>query len=294
MGVNAVRRTKRHFWLSLIVALLATPATHVAAVRAETLVPAEHHEWGRFPSGSWKRVRLTSEKLDRDGQVISKNVSETTTTLVSVEDGSATLRVDSVVDVAGRQFAKQPQLVSQGFNGEVAATPVVSNEKVDQLGTDVVTIAGQRFNSEVRGYSCLANSHRWSTRVYYSSNVAPYVLRREIRWQDSGGQRTLYETVVEVTAVDVPEQVKGKPRLVSHVQTTHVTPGGKTITKEVRCEEVPGGNVAHTSQEFDKDGVLVGRSTLELVDYYVPSAPAAERNPSQQSWPQWRYRRWSR
>ena len=76
----------------------------------ETLIPRQHHEWGRFPVGSWKKVRLVTEKLDRTGQVISSNISVTTTTVVAVHRVAVELRLETVVEVAGKQFPKERYL----------------------------------------------------------------------------------------------------------------------------------------------------------------------------------------
>lgn len=262
--------------------LIASP------VGAEALVPREHHEWGRFRPGAWKHVRLVREDLDENGRVVSTNTTDTTTTLISVDDDSATLRVDTIVEVAGRQFAKQPQIVTQGFGGEVKGQPV----SVKSLGKDRITIDGRQLQSEVRAATVKGDSCQWTTRIHYCRDVAPYVMRREINSTDVEKDETKYETEVEVIAIDMPWRVMGEVKSTSHIRTTHITPKGKTITLEVRSEDVPGGYVAHTSKELDKEGRVIGRSTLELIDYYVPARDGPARVQYRRVWPRWYHRHW--
>lgn len=258
----------------------------------EPLIPRQHHEWGRFPVGSWKKVRLVTEKLDRNGKVISSNVSETTTTVAAVHADSVELRLETVVEVAGKQFNKQPQTVTEGFGGEVLTEPGEDEQLVKHVGTDDVVINGRKLESEVKTITVRRPRCRWTSRIYYCRNVAPYVLRREIRAQDPGGGATQYQTTWEVTALEMPLEVRGKLRPTSHVRTVHTTPQGKTITLEVRCEEVPGGYVSHTSKQLDAQGHLIGRSTLELVDFNVPAAAPPTTDTSRRGWSTWKVRRW--
>ncbi len=269
--------------LLLTLALLAP-----AIASAETLVPAEHHEWGKFRAGAWKHVRVTREELDAKGAVLRTSVTETTTTLISVSDRSVTLRVDTIIEIAGRQFAKQPQLVTQGFGGEVEGKSVPAKT----VGTQSITIAGQQMDSEIRTATVRDNVCQWTSRVYYCRNTAPYVLRREIHSTDVVNDAAKYQTTVEVVAMNQKIDVKGEEKLASKIETVHTTPKSKTTTTEFRCEEVPGGYVSHTSQQIDAEGHIVARSKLELVDYYVPPKEGPARVEYRQIWPRWYHRRW--
>ena len=73
-------------------------------VVADSLVPREHHAWGRFGEGSWRRVRVVSRTLDENGQVISETTTETTSTLIDVADSGYALKVNSSVAVVGKRF----------------------------------------------------------------------------------------------------------------------------------------------------------------------------------------------
>src|SRR3954467_12926178 len=81
--------------------------------------PPEHHPWGRFPVGSSKLVRTTSEALDEKGQVVSVTVTDTRTTLVASDTSTYTLKTDATVDVASRRITAAPQTTRHGYYGEI-------------------------------------------------------------------------------------------------------------------------------------------------------------------------------
>ena len=277
--MNSVRTS------SLVVLFLLLAGSILSA--DDALVPREHHEWGRFPMGAWKKVRVVNEKLDGEGNVTSTSSNEVKTTVVAVHNNSVELRIENVIEVGGKQFNKQPQIVKQGFEGQV--NPPESGERLVKLdGKDRIVIDGKTVESEVKTITVRRESCRWTSRIYYSQNVAPYVLRREISAQDPAGGRTQYHTSVEVTALDMPHEVGGVIRPTSHVKTTTTTAKGKTITLEVRCEDVPGGFISHTSKQLDSEGRLVGRSTLQLLEYYVPKR---QQQPVTQGTWRWRWGR---
>ncbi len=108
---------------------------------------------------------------------------------------------------------------------------------------------------------------------------------------------TQFETTVEVTAVNTPHEVNGQTRPTSHIRTVHKTNKGTTTTLEVRCEDVPGGFVSHTSEQTDSSGRVVERSTLELVDYAVAESTDKPRRlrplrPAGRLWQRYYYRSW--
>jgi hypothetical protein len=273
-------------WVILGVAMAGTLLVGMDA-KAETPVPREHHEWAKFPPGSWKRVRLTSEKLDERGNVVSTSTTETTTTLLSVSDDCVNLRVQTQVEVGGKQFSKEPQLVTQGFSGDLEQSPRKDRRLMQRGGRDRIKIDGRDLESEIRTVTIIGQTCQWTSRIYYCGDVAPYVLRRETRSQDIQLKKTNYETQVEVVAVDMPQEVKGVIKPASHIRTVHSTPKGKTVTLEIRCEDVPGGFVAHTGKELDAAGNVIGRSKLELLDYNIAPANASAQNinrPVRQRW----------
>jgi hypothetical protein len=235
----------------------------LGAMAADCIVPREHHPWGRFGLGSWKQVRVLTETLDKNGTVVNSTTTETKTTLMDVDNESYTLEIEVTVEVAGKRFNAQPQIVRQGFNGQTEGQVV--NFKT--VGPGVITIDGQKIPSEVRQITINGGDTKRVSTVHYSDQVDPYVLKRDTTSTDAAGDVTQFQTQVEVIAVNMPYKVLTELKTTSHVKTVHKRDKGSTITLEVQCAAVPGGVVLHSSKELDETGQLVRRSTLELIDY---------------------------
>ena len=105
------------------------------------------------------------------------------------------------------------------------------------------------------------------TTIYYSTTIAPYVLKRESVTTDSEGKNELSRNSVEVTSLNMPVKVRDELKNGIFVKIA-LRNGTSTIaTFADVLPEVPGGMVGNRSKELDKNGRLVRRSTLELVDY---------------------------
>jgi hypothetical protein len=243
---------------ALVLAMLCAPC-----VAAETGITAKLHPWGRFEPGVWKVVRVATETLDEQGQLVSTSTTETKTTLVEVEQDGVTLEIEPRMEVAGKRFQAELQTVKQAFHGELAGAGLTTCPLAD---ADVV-IEGRKIPCKVERLESTGPNETTSTTLYYSTTVAPYVLKRECVIKEAGGKNVLSETLVEVTALDMPVQVHGKMCSGSHVKTTRKDAKGTTTTLAIVAADVPGGIVSHSSKEVDKEGRVVRRSTLELVDY---------------------------
>jgi len=227
--------------------------------------PREHHPWGRFPPGSWKLVRTTSETLDDKGRLLSTTRTDTRTTLLAADATSYTLRSDITVEVAGRRIAMTPQTARHGYYGEPAGKAVA----VKLLGDEPVTIDGRAIDCEVRQIAVETDSGKLTSKLYYTSAVAPFVLRRESSLAAPAAEKR-NSSLVEVIALDLPKQVRGEIKPCMFVKTTQNLPQGTRVTLEVQCDDVPGGVVSHNSSETDVAGRVVRRSTLEILDHGLP------------------------
>ena len=128
----SVQRIVRTLLLVLVVGRCATAgAVEIAALR-------QHHPWARFRPGSWKQVRLATETLDAEGKVTTTSIARTRTTLSSVGDDGVTLKVEATIELAGKQIESEPQVVKQGWHGDVADRETT----IEDLGEDQLTIAG--------------------------------------------------------------------------------------------------------------------------------------------------------
>lgn len=258
------------FWIGLFLfcatsVLVSAPAAAWAQPESSALI---HHPWGRFAPGAWKLVRVVTETLDEKGKVASASTTETKTTLLAVDDQGVTLRVEVTVDVAGKRFDNEPQVVKQGFHGELPNHTV----EVKEAGHTSLTIGQRKIPCEVRQVRMSQGNHQTVTKVFSSELVAPHVLRRESVTTDVKNDVKLSETVMEVLALDMPWKVLAEIKSSAYTRTVSTHSGGTTTTFAVTSDDVPGAVVCHSSKELDPNGRVVRRSALELVDYGLESS----------------------
>ncbi len=255
--------------LCVLLALVAAP---VLAKQLEEGVPRAQHPWGKFKIGATKRVRTFTEVMNEKGQVTSTSTTETTTKLIDVDDSGYTLRVDVVVEVAGKRFASQPQVVRRGYSGEAEGQMV----SVKRSNDSVVNVNGQKVPCQVREITVDTDSGKRISTIYYSDKFSPYVLKRETACFDAAGKATDFNSQVDVVAVDMPCKVLSETKSASHVRVVSQQGKTSTLTLEVQVNDIPGGVVSHSSKETDESGRIVRRSTMELMDYSVGNGDDAE------------------
>jgi len=221
------------------------------------------HPWARFEPGAWKLVRVVTESFDGQGALVSTSTTETRTTLRQVDAEGVTLLVEVVVEIGGRRLDGEPQLVRQGYYGEIGGQQVV----VTNAGEGVVTIEGRDYPCTIEQSESTSGTGRTVTRTYYSPTVPPYALKQESITTELQTQARLSENHWQVTSFDVPCRILKRICSAAQVTATHRHPNGTTTTVAITSTEVPGGVICHNAREFDNTGRLVRRSTLETVAY---------------------------
>jgi len=261
-----VRERKLSILLGLSVLAGAAALADAPQATPGELTPRDLHVWGRFDPGTWKRVRIVTETLNEKGAAVDTTITETKTTLVRADAGRLTLRIEATVSVAGRRFESPPQTVEYGYYGE---TPGQRSE-TKFIGSEQLTIDGRPVQCEVRQVVATSSQQQQVTRMYLSSDVEPFVMKRETTLVAGDGKaESDQQTQAEVIALDMPYRVLHDIKPAAYERTIQQTPRGTNITLDVTCVDVPGGIVARTSKEMNSQGQLVRRSTLELVDYHV-------------------------
>lgn len=258
------------FVRGLGVTLLIATAYAVSAASDDVALSPDHHPWGHFPNNSWKLVRTTAESLDDKGHVVSVTITDSKTTLLAADESTYTLHTDATVDVASRRITAAPQTARYGYYGETPGRLVTAK----QTGEATLTIDGRAIACEVRQLVLNGDGGKLVSTIHYSDQFSPFVLRRETAMEGVAEEKR-NSSLVEVIALDLPQRVRGELKQASYVKTTQKLPHGSKVTLEVHCDEVPGGVVAHWASETDAAGHVVRRSTLELLEYSVPSAAPA-------------------
>jgi hypothetical protein len=244
----------------------ATTTTPSSSQAADQLSARDLHVWGHFSPGTWKQVRIVTESLNARGEVVDTTTTDTKTTLIRADSRRLSLRIEATVDVAGKQFQSQPQVVDYGYFGEAP------NEPTDQktIGTAQLTIDGRQLPCQIRQVVANVGQQKQVTKMYLSDDVEPFVLKRETTvLADDGRAERQQQTNLEVIALDMPYRVLRDVKSAAWERTIQRTARGTSVTLDVTCMDVPGGIVSRTSKELDEKGRLIRRSTLELVDYHA-------------------------
>jgi hypothetical protein len=255
------------FMSRLVISFLATISglTLLGAplLAGEPNIPRFLHPWGTFETGAWKIVHVTTQSLDEQGHVVSSGATDTKTTLIELGNTGVKLEVDACMEVGGKQFQADPQIVQQGFYGEQTASGVVAKPAVDG---DVI-IEGRKIPCKVQEFEIADSNSKTNITLHYSSTVAPYVLKRESVTTDPSGKHIQSETKMEIVALDMPVLIQFEHRTGVYTKTVQKTPNGSVTTLALILPDVPGGVVRHSMKEVDKNDRVVRRSTLELVAY---------------------------
>lgn len=255
-------------WLPLILVLAIVWGVVTAAVAEQPSaappvpnVPRQIHPWGKFEVGAWKVLRATTESMEDGGRTVS--VTETRFTLTEVTDTSLAIRVEVLVEMAGKRFRTEPHVVRQGFHGE----PLGGALQVRDLGSAELAIDGRTIECRVMEVNNLVSTVRTVSKIWYSTVVPPYVVKKEATATDTATGRILEQATTEITVLDVPCRVGRQLLSTSQVKTVQRYDRGTVTTLSLVSPEVPGAIVCQTSREVDREGRLVRRTTVELIDY---------------------------
>ncbi len=262
---STARVARCAFWIAIL-ALLADGRT----VHGQELgVCRQHHPWGDFEPGAWKLVRVVTETLDEQGLVTGTSTTDTRTTLLEMSDYGITLEVATTVEVAGKRFEAEPQTVDQGYWGQIETQTLQPGPaQPTKIAVGERTIPCQVQQIEIR-----ASNTKTVSRIHYSDEITPHVLRRESSTTNLDGTEKLGETLIEVVSLDMPFRVLSEIQSTAHVRSVNKHPKGSVHTLAITSGKVPGGVVSHWSKELDRAGRVVRRSTLELLDYGLEGDP---------------------
>ncbi len=222
-----------------------------------------YHPWGDFQPGAWKLVRVYTERLDQNGLVTGTSTTDTRTTLLQMDDQGITLEVATTVEVAGKRFDREPQTLDQGYWGQNESQTV----RPGKIASAQLTIGEQSVPCKVQELELIGSSTRTTSKVYFSEDVTPHVLRRESTTTTRNGTEEIGKATQEVVALDMPFRVLSEIHPTAHVRSVNRHPKGTVYTLSISSDMVPGGVVSHWSKEVDRTGRVVRRSTLDLLDY---------------------------
>ncbi len=255
------RQMRTALWVA--VGFLVSMAVHVTAEDVRS-----RHQWGRFRPGAWKRVRIQTETFDERGNSANLSTTETYTVLTEVTDKNYGLRVEVQIDVSGKRFSAQPQVIRQGYYGETDGQEAV----VRKVSDSSVSVGGQPIPSKIQEVVIVGSNSKRVMTMHISDQFPMFALKRDCKSTDTDGKQVQYTTAVEVLALDMPHKVLNEIRDAAFIKTVHKQGKNTTVAVEVDCPDVPGGVVSHSLREEDDKGRVIRRSTLELLDYGIGPA----------------------
>jgi hypothetical protein len=231
-------------------------------------VSHKHHPWARFKPGAWARVKKHIREFDAQGNVQS-STTETKTVLTQVDADGCTIQLQVTIEVAGKRFNAQPRQVRLGLYGETNGDQAV----VRKLRSEPVDVGGKPVPCEVLEATIHREDKQVVSLIWYCPSKAPFILKRTTKLTDEEGGVVQKEANESLIAVDMPHKVVSEAKSTAYFRTVETHAKGSTVTLEVRCVDVPGGVVAHSSKELDDKGKVVRQSTLELLEYGFEEEP---------------------
>ncbi|MBL9123248.1 MAG: hypothetical protein JNG90_06415 [Planctomycetaceae bacterium] len=261
---NSTRRPPGALLARLLVlaTLFLTSAPLAAAQDAE--IKRGHHRWGRCRPGSWSRVRIMEEASSPDGSKIT-SVKTRKTTLLAVDDQGVKVEVETTVEVAGSPVETMPQTLELSFDDLPSSDAAKVQRSV--LGPGSVEIEGSPIRSTIQQIEITDAAAKTVIKRFYAADTPPYVLKCETTKTDRQSDAVLAQTTLQVIAREVPYPLAGKLHSISLSEEVHKHPGGSIRRLILQAAEVPGGLIAEATKMLDAEGHIVGRSTLELVEY---------------------------
>lgn len=244
---------------ALVAVLLSAVWGHLSAAN-QPPIASDHHPWARFGEGTSVEVEITTESLDADGNVTTTSTTRRKTTLLSVSDDHVSLRVENTVEVAGRRFEADPQTLKLGLHGEPIDEGV--EHRSDDMMTGSVTIEGVNYACRIEHFEATVQGAVTVTKVYYSADVAPYILRTETITTDPQSNARLSERTMEVVALGVAYPWQSGLIPVALRRSVHTHGNGTTKTFSWYSPEIPGGVAASATSELNGEGRVVRRSWL--------------------------------
>jgi hypothetical protein len=243
------------------------------AANAQESALRKYHPWVNFNPGSWSQVRQVTETINENGVVTGATSTETKTTLQQISADGVTIKIEAIVEVAGKRLASAPQVVKQGFAEETSGQTLT----VKEADGSELSVDGQKISCRSEQAEVIGGGQKRIISLCFSDK-APYIFRKVSTTTDLPSGAIINETVSEVVARDMPQKVLNDIFQAAHVKTQTKHQQGTTISLSVLVESVPGAVVSQTSKKLDPQGRVVRRSTLELIDYRIapPSSGAEE------------------
>jgi hypothetical protein len=235
-----------------------------APVEESFVLPAEQHAWARFPAGTWREIRTTTETFDEAGALASRSVTTQQESLQSVSDQRYALDVQATVDLVGKQITGK-WINRVLHNVTDGPGPIISTRRLEDKS---IRLANKAVNCQVWEVAYSDEARTLVDRIFYEPVQYPYILRRETSAGTGAPDGELpVQQVQSVEAVEMLYLVDGQALPCTCLKTTRRTEKGSSVQVALVTAEIPGGEAAVWSTDFDPQGQRSRWSFQELVDY---------------------------
>jgi hypothetical protein len=217
-------------------------------------------------------VEITTETYDKAGKLFGQSLTTQQETLKVVAEDSYAMEVQATVDVSGKRIVGP---ANTRILRLLTDRPGAICSSVLQ-GEDEVQIGSRRFPCEVWEVEFNDETGNQRTRMFHSSQHFPYVLRREFSRKDETNAKPAEENELSVVvALEVPFAFRDRTYACVLQKTNRHNEKGSTQTLAMLSNEIPGGEIASWSTDFDSEGRRVRWSVLRLVAFDVTAGDSS-------------------
>lgn len=230
---------------------------------------ASTHAWGRFPEGSWKRIRIIRSNNSSESSQKITSSAEYTVTLSQTLPDHFNLTWESFLSGAGKKWNPQPKITDSNYWEESPDMKPVSFKTKDDL---VLEIEGASYACSWEQIVFENDSKRVEIKTWRSDASAhlPQILRQErkVYLKKAGEENTLsVSSLYLLSPTSFPYSLMGKIHHVWKSEQTDETSQGKTVTTSLISLMVPGETISFETRQFSPQGELIGLTTGNLIDY---------------------------
>jgi len=251
------------------------PPEILAKIPANPILTAAEHPWGRFLPKSWVYLQKTTW-TNHEGHRVA-NISETKTTLKSIDKDGVTLQEILSVDMAGKRVENAPVVRRFDFFQQ----PVQDDDvQIQNAPPTKLVVDNQVIPCEVRIYEQSTLAGKRKTTVWYSTQLYPYVFRVENVLKSLPDDKESKERILDMTVTEVLESSAFYLRKSKHgtywLRTTQKSGSVTTVTEAFCSRHIPGGVIQKKTREYEgKGGEIQEIRTVEtrLINYYCGVPP---------------------
>jgi hypothetical protein len=236
-----------------------------SASGADKSVLGQTHPWARFPAGSWRKVQIVTENYDDQGKQVETSTTDNVTTIEEARPDRVSLRVEVTVEVGGRRFPAQPQVLRQGCLGEAIGQTV----SLIPMRTETIRVGNRDLSCYTEHLEILGGQSKEVGLISYCASPVPRIVRRHTTTTDVASGSTLNESTSELKTWDEVYPVLGQHKRAFRVSLKQKSDRGTTSTESIHVPDIPGEIVHENSEKTNSHGQLERRSKLELMAYSV-------------------------